>query len=110
MGALNSSFSVWSISHKQVPLSLLSLIHSQSPFSLRWMRRLDRDGRPEFIFFGLVDISQAGSASSASIIDPFSIPFFTEMDAKDMQRLLTQATTADECRLIFNMFMKDPRL
>lgn len=38
-------------------------------------------------------------------IGPTSIPFFTEMDAKDMQRLLTQATTADECRLIFNMFM-----
>jgi len=38
-------------------------------------------------------------------IDPPSIPFFTETDAKDMQRLLTQATTAEECRLIFNMFM-----
>ena len=40
-----------------------------------------------------------------AIIDPPPIPFFTETDAKDMQRLLTQATTADECRLIFNMFM-----
>jgi hypothetical protein len=38
-------------------------------------------------------------------IDPPSIPFFTEKDAKDMQRLLTQATTADECRLICNMFI-----
>ena len=38
-------------------------------------------------------------------IDPPPIPFFTETDAKDMQRLLTEATTADECRLIFNMFM-----
>ena len=38
-------------------------------------------------------------------IDPTPIPFLTEMDAKDMQRLLAQATTADECRLIFNMFM-----
>ena len=37
--------------------------------------------------------------------DPPPIPFFTETDAKDMQRLLTHATTADECRLIFNMFM-----
>ena len=40
-----------------------------------------------------------------SATDPPSIPFFTETDAKDMERLLTQATTADECRLIFNMFM-----
>jgi hypothetical protein len=34
-----------------------------------------------------------------------SLPFFTETDAKDMQRLLTDASTADECRLIFDMFM-----
>ena len=47
------------------------------------------------------------SRKAVPSIDPPSpsIPFFTETDAKDMQRLLTHATTADECRLIFNMFM-----
>ena len=45
------------------------------------------------------------SRKAVPAIDPPSIPFFTETDAKDMQRLLTHATTADECRLIFNMFM-----
>ena len=45
------------------------------------------------------------SRKAVPAIDPPSTPFFTETDAKDMQRLLTQATTADECRLIFNMFM-----
>jgi hypothetical protein len=45
------------------------------------------------------------SRKAVPAIDPPMIPFFTETDAKDMQRLLTQATTADECRLIFNMFM-----
>jgi hypothetical protein len=38
-------------------------------------------------------------------IDPPSIPLLTETDARDMQRLLTNASTADECRLIFDMFM-----
>ena len=45
------------------------------------------------------------SRKAVPAVDPPSIPFFSETDAKDMQRLLTQATTADECRLIFNMFM-----
>ena len=38
------------------------------------------------------------------------IPFFTETDAKDMQSLLVNASTADECRLIFDMFMARNRL
>ena len=45
------------------------------------------------------------SRKAIPAIDPPSIPLFSETDALDMQRLLTQATTADECRLIFNMFM-----
>ena len=45
------------------------------------------------------------SRKAVPAIDPPSTPFFTQTDAKDMQRLLTQATTADECRLIFDMFM-----
>ena len=48
---------------------------------------------------------RAISRKAVPVIDSPSIPFFTQTDAKDMQRLLTQATTADECRLIFNMFM-----
>jgi len=32
-------------------------------------------------------------------------PTITEPDIRDMHRLLTNATTADECRLIFGMFM-----
>lgn len=32
-------------------------------------------------------------------------PTITESDVRDMHRLLTNATTADECRLIFGMFM-----
>ncbi|KAF8165671.1 hypothetical protein B0H34DRAFT_689999 [Crassisporium funariophilum] len=32
-------------------------------------------------------------------------PNLSETDAKDMQRLFSSATTADECRLIFDMFM-----
>ena len=49
--------------------------------------------------------ARAISRKAVPAVDSPSTPFFTETDAKDMQRLLTQATTADECRLIFNMFM-----
>lgn len=45
------------------------------------------------------------SRKAVPAIDPPSTPFFTETDAKDMQRLFTNATTVDECRLIFDMFM-----
>jgi len=38
-------------------------------------------------------------------VDPPPTSFFTETDAKDMQRLFTNASTVDECRLIFDMFM-----
>lgn len=34
-----------------------------------------------------------------------AIPTIAEPDIRDMHRLLTNATTADECRLIFGMFM-----
>ena len=42
---------------------------------------------------------------AAPSLDLTSTPFFTETDAKDMQYLLTNASTADECRLIFDMFI-----
>ncbi|KAF8806272.1 hypothetical protein BYT27DRAFT_7102846, partial [Phlegmacium glaucopus] len=45
------------------------------------------------------------SRKAVPAIDSPSTPFFTEKDAKDMQCLFANATTADECRLIFDMFM-----
>jgi len=45
------------------------------------------------------------SRKAVPAIDSSSTPFFTERDAKDMQRLFTNATTVDECRLIFDMFI-----
>ena len=36
---------------------------------------------------------------------PASSPSISENDVRDMQRLLASATTADECRLIFDMFI-----
>ena len=46
---------------------------------------------------------------SRKVVPPIDLastaPFFTQADAKDMQRLITNAATVDECRLIFDMFM-----
>ncbi|PPQ66726.1 hypothetical protein CVT26_009527 [Gymnopilus dilepis] len=39
-----------------------------------------------------------------AIVPPVT-PSISETDVRDMQRLLTSATTADECRLIVDMFM-----
>lgn len=52
-------------------------------------------------------VSPARTVSRKAVppINSPSIPFFTETDATDMRRLLTDASTADECRLIFDMFM-----
>ncbi|KAF8914298.1 hypothetical protein CPB84DRAFT_1721254 [Gymnopilus junonius] len=38
-------------------------------------------------------------------IVPTAGPSISEVDIRDMQRLLSSATTADECRLIFDMYM-----
>ena len=49
-------------------------------------------------------------------VESTSTPSIPINDIRDMQRLLSSATTADECRLIFEMFMarngipKDPRV
>jgi hypothetical protein len=52
-------------------------------------------------------VSPARTISRKAVppINSPSIPLFTDTDAKDIQRLMTNASTADECRLIFDMFM-----
>ncbi len=47
--------------------------------------------------------SQAPRPISKNFVKPG--PAITESDARDMQRLFMNATTADECRLILGMFM-----
>ncbi|KAF9534568.1 hypothetical protein CPB83DRAFT_842530 [Crepidotus variabilis] len=46
------------------------------------------------------------AAAAPKLANPTALtPCISEADVHDMQRLLSSATTADECRLIFNMFV-----
>jgi len=56
----------------------------------------------------LVPVRTTSVASSARKPVPALVtaaPCISESDVRDMQRLLSSATTADECRLIFDMYM-----
>ncbi|KAF5387953.1 hypothetical protein D9615_000662 [Tricholomella constricta] len=43
-------------------------------------------------------------------VDISSKPHISSSDAQDMHRLLARATTADECRLVFDMFLAKSRI
>ncbi|KDR84077.1 hypothetical protein GALMADRAFT_696063 [Galerina marginata CBS 339.88] len=56
----------------------------------------------------IVPVRTTSTASSARKPVPALVtaaPSIAESDVRDMQRLLSSATTADECRLIFDMYM-----
>ena len=87
-----------------MPTAVPSDTHEKRPLTIL-VNGNGKEVRSESQQTPLLSPVQSISRKADPAIDPPSIPLFTGTDAKDMQRLLTQATTADECRLIFNMFI-----